>query len=608
MNFPRLTPTVTTERPVQRESRTKLLLRELILENFMTYKYARIPISPGLNLVLGPNGSGKSSILLGLSVGLGQAHTERGRKLSDLIRWGEDIARITLVFNNRAADGARPIPEVRADEFVITRYIRDDGEYWHQINFRQATKLEVYDILNRFGIDPDNMFIILHQYMVEEIAALSPQDSLRTIESAVGLIHFRERIREAREKLGEVASEEKALSSLLSEARATLETWHGEVEKLRKRDSLKLRATELRIEQAWAEHLSASQELDRLVKRSALVGERTAKYNSRIEAVSGRIALASQRLSNTRGRLAAAYRSSALSEGEAHDSDDAEALELEVTELIERYAEAKVREALLRRNLSLLIKVSRKIESKIVAAKEACDVALNRASELGPRPSKVRAGYDVEKEMEAVQVGIASLGPVVENAEEVYESYRKTYEEIEQKSLSVKKNKEAVLGEMEQTLSLWRREVGRLIDQLSESFKEKMMGVGADGEVRFMDPEDMEQAGVQIMVSFGGGHLVELNSFTQSGGERSSSIIAFLLSLQSLIQSPLRALDEFDIHMDPRNREVFFSLVEGEANGNPDASYLVVTPGQVPKSVSRAVGIVVQKVSGASVINIVGNV
>ena len=224
------------ERPVGQVRQSKLLLRELILENLMTYKYARIPISAGLNLVLGPNGAGKSSILLGLSVGLGQAHTERGRKLSDLIRWGEDIARITLVFDNRAQNGSRPIPEVRTDELVITRYLREDGEYWHQMNFRQATKLEIYDVLNRFGIDPDNIFIIMHQYMVEEIAALTTQTMLQTIEKAVGLTHFRDRIREARERLAEVASEEKQLSSLLSEAQATLDTWHEEVEKLKKRD------------------------------------------------------------------------------------------------------------------------------------------------------------------------------------------------------------------------------------------------------------------------------------------------------------------------------------------------------------------------------------
>jgi len=591
---------VIAERPVGQVRQSKLLLRELILENLMTYKYARIPISAGLNLVLGPNGAGKSSILLGLSVGLGQAHTERGRKLSDLIRWGEDIARITLVFDNRAQNGSRPIPEVRTDELVITRYLREDGEYWHQMNFRQATKLEIYDVLNRFGIDPDNIFIIMHQYMVEEIAALTTQTMLQTIEKAVGLTHFRDRIREARERLAEVASEEKQLSSLLSEAQATLDTWHEEVEKLKKRDSLKLRMTELQIEQAWSEHATLSQELEQLTEKNAQISERLGKYSSRIEDAARRVSDLLTRFQKEVGELTASTSRAGESE-EAH-------LRQELTHTVENYAEARVREAILKRNLSLLTRLKNRVEISMRSAQNASEDALKKASELGPKPSRIRNREEITKELEGTQIGLATLGSIVENAEQIYESYRKTYDDIEQKSLSVKKNKESVLGEIDETLTLWRREVTKLVDQLSDSFKEKMRSIGADGEIRFTGPEDMDQAGVQILVSFGGSRLVELNSFTQSGGERSSSIIAFMLSLQSLIQSPLRALDEFDIHMDPRNRETFFKLVEQEANNNPEASYLVVTPGQVPKTITKAVGIVVQKVSGTSVINIVENV
>ena len=589
-----MTPTVTAERPVEQVRQGKLLLRELILENLMTYKYARIPISPGLNLILGPNGAGKSSILLGLSVGLGQAHTERGRRLSDLIRWGEDIARITLVFDNSPRNGVRPIPEIRTDELVITRYLRDDGEYWHQMNFRQATKLEIYDVLNRFGIDPDNMFIIMHQYMVEEIAALTPQAMLQTIERAVGLTHFRDRIRESREKLTEVASEEKQISALLAEAQSTLETWRGEVEKLQRRDSLRLRITELQIEQAWSEHATSVQELERLRRREASISEKLERLNAKIEAASNTVTELFKKTREQVERLT------------SHDqAEPAAGLAEELLRTVEDYAGARVKEAILRRNISLLTKLSHSLQASAREAEKECEEALSRATQLGPKPSRIREKGEIAKEMEDTQIALASIGSVVENAVEVYESYKKTYDDIEQKSISVKKNKESVLSEIEETLSLWRREVGKLVDRLSDSFKDKMRSIGADGEVRFVDQEDMEKAGVQIMVSFGGGRLVELNSFTQSGGERSSSIIAFMLSLQSLIQSPLRALDEFDIHMDPRNREIFFDLVEKEANGNPEASYLVVTPGQVPKTVTKAVGIVVQKVSGTSVINVV---
>jgi len=65
-----------------------MLIREVILENFMSYEYARVPLKQGVNAVCGPNGAGKSSFLLGICVALGETYTERSKRLSDLIRWG----------------------------------------------------------------------------------------------------------------------------------------------------------------------------------------------------------------------------------------------------------------------------------------------------------------------------------------------------------------------------------------------------------------------------------------------------------------------------------------------------------------------------------------
>jgi len=89
-----------------------MLIREVILENFMSYEYARIPFQPGVNVICGPNGSGKSSMLLGISVALGQSYAERSKKLSDLIRWGKDQACVTLVLDNSPKGKGRPVPKI----------------------------------------------------------------------------------------------------------------------------------------------------------------------------------------------------------------------------------------------------------------------------------------------------------------------------------------------------------------------------------------------------------------------------------------------------------------------------------------------------------------
>src|SRR4030043_2457516 len=113
-----------------------MLIQEVILENFMSYEYARVPLKTGVNVICGPNGSGKSSILLAVSVALGQSYTERSRKLSDLIRWGKDQARVTLVLNNSKRGGKRPVPRYSKDQIFLTRVLRRGGKYGFELENR----------------------------------------------------------------------------------------------------------------------------------------------------------------------------------------------------------------------------------------------------------------------------------------------------------------------------------------------------------------------------------------------------------------------------------------------------------------------------------------
>ncbi|MEM2027789.1 MAG: AAA family ATPase, partial [Candidatus Bathyarchaeia archaeon] len=168
-----------------------MLISEIILENFMSYEYARVPLKPGVNIICGPNGAGKSSILLGISVALGQSYTERSKRLSDLIRWGKDIGRVTLVLNNSRVKGKRPVPKINKDQIYLSRVLRRDGKYWFEIDGVAASKAEVLRLLSHFNVDPDNMLIIMHQDMAEQFILLSPQEKLRLVESAVGLESYR---------------------------------------------------------------------------------------------------------------------------------------------------------------------------------------------------------------------------------------------------------------------------------------------------------------------------------------------------------------------------------------------------------------------------------
>src|SRR5580704_12206567 len=242
-------------------------IKEIILENFMSYEYARIPLNQGLNLIVGPNGAGKSSILLAISVAFGQAYTERSRKLSDLIRRGKEIARVSLIFDNRERRGTRPIPYSKSDTFMLSRYLRKDGSYWYEADYKEIDKSEVVRLLREFGINPDNLLIIMHQGMIEELGAISQEQRLVMVEEAVGFREYRERILSAEADLNGMVSEEGSLVQLIENANQTIEYWKQIYDRYLEKKRLQEHRLLLERELLWAQEGKLSRSLSSLKER-----------------------------------------------------------------------------------------------------------------------------------------------------------------------------------------------------------------------------------------------------------------------------------------------------------------------------------------------------
>ena len=271
-------------------------IKEIILENFMSYEYARIPLNQGLNLIVGPNGAGKSSILLAISVAFGQAYTERSRKLSDLIRRGKDIARVSLIFDNRVREGKRPIPYSKADTFMLSRYLRKDGSYWYEADYKEIDKSEVVRLLREFGINPDNLLIIMHQGMIEELGAISQEQRLVMVEEAVGFREYRERILAAEADLNSMVSEEGSLVQLIDNANQTIEYWKQIYDRFLEKKRLQEHRALLERELLWAQEGKLSRSLasikERLeAKRESLADLREQQKKAGSEAEAHRTAL-----------------------------------------------------------------------------------------------------------------------------------------------------------------------------------------------------------------------------------------------------------------------------------------------------------------------------
>ena len=259
-----------------------MLIKEVILENFMSYEYGRVKLKPGLNIVCGPNGAGKSSILLAISVALGQAYTERGRKLSDLIRRGKDMARVTVVLDNSPKGGIRPIPSWKSDVFRLSRVLRVDGEYRFYANNKPVSKAEVVDILENFGINPDNMLLIMHQGMVASFAYVPPNEKLSMLEEAVGLSSYRKNVLEARDRLTKIMEEEKTLDKLIDEAKRNLEYWDEEYRRYLEKLKLQKTLESLKNELLWAQVCKAEKNVESLKSRIESLALRVKRIEDRV--------------------------------------------------------------------------------------------------------------------------------------------------------------------------------------------------------------------------------------------------------------------------------------------------------------------------------------
>jgi chromosome segregation ATPase len=655
-----------------------MLIQEVILENFMSYEYARVPFKPGVNVVCGPNGSGKSSLLLATSIALGQTYTERSRKLSNLIRWGKDQARVTLILDNSKRGLNRPVPRYNKDQIFLTRVLRRDGKYWFELDNRAATKNDVDRLLSRLGVDPNNILIIMHQNMVEQFTVLSLQEKLRTVEAAVGLEPYRENVLQAQRKLTRILSQEDSISKLLEQAEQTLNYWREQYDKYQEKKQLQTKRRFLERELAWAEvgrQETTVQELETDMKKEGTVVARIEEEHKTVKGslqvhqnefekvrdesrmlFEQRINLEREEAKNESllsifeqlqketsllvldtqiGRNAAVQASKRASDPlqthfkllraenlreliqdsnqqltrlnpEINDNQTRiRSLEETSQKLSDQVLESRIRLALLQYRRDTAVANLEKLEKELKNATTHLDEVVAKAEQSGPRIAVIKDASEILEEIRLTEGHLAALADVSEDIERMYEAYSKLYLELKEKAQMVAENREKTLEEVRIRMQAWREVIQSLLARVNLAYQAILAQAQAVGEVRLADEQDIEAAGLEIFVGFKGGKPLPLDAYTQSGGERTTATMSFLLALQQHVRSPFRAVDEYDIHMDPKNREIVAEMLISTVKDS-NSQYIVITPSQITFAKEEVNIITVQNIDGKSIIREVG--
>lgn len=651
-----------------------MLIQEVILENFMSYEYARVPFKSGVNVICGPNGSGKSSLLLAISVALGQSYTERSKKLSDLIRWGKDQARITLVLDNRKRGKRRPVLKFNKDQIFLTRVLRRDGKYWFALENRAVTKSDVERLLSKVGVDPDNMLIIMHQNMVEQFTVLSPQEKLRMVEAAVGLEPYRRNVLQARKKLTRILSQETSTSKLLESAEQTLNYWREQYDRYQEKKQLTTKRRFLERERAWAEvtrrentikNLEANRrkelntlnqieneiktvtkqlqiqqnqlekqkdEWKRLFDERLSLEREKAKSEATIslcqqllretimltEAFQGGgnpSSLATQGFEKTFSKRLKLLKSENLKELIENFNQQlsklnpkinenqkrVKTLEEEIEKVSNQILDNRIKLALLQYRGENAKAEIEKLERELKDAKTYLGEAIKKAEQTGPRIAVIKSISEILDEIRVTDGHLAALSDVSEDVERMYSSYSKLYLELKEKARQVAENREKALEEVKARMQAWRTVIQSLLDRVNLQYQKILAHSQAVGEVRIVNVHDIEAAGLEILVGFKGGKPVPLDAYTQSGGERTTATMSFLLALQQHVRAPFRAVDEYDIHMDPKNREIIAKMLISTVK-DANTQYIVITPSQITFAKEEVNIITVQNIEGKSII------
>lgn len=143
-------------------------IKKVKLRNFMSHENFELELGPQLNFIVGNNGSGKSAILTAITIGLGgkTSDTNRGTKLTDLIREGTASTKITLHLDNHGLEAYDP--EKYGSTIIIERTIRRDSSNVFSVKTENGNevgnkKRDVQVIVDFFSIPITNPMCFLSQ-------------------------------------------------------------------------------------------------------------------------------------------------------------------------------------------------------------------------------------------------------------------------------------------------------------------------------------------------------------------------------------------------------------------------------------------------------------
>ena len=253
-----------------------------------------IEFDSGFTAIVGPNGSGKSNITEAIKWVLGEqsAKSLRGRKMDDVIFGGASnrskaqYAEVTLVFDN-----SDHLLNIDTDEVSMTRRYTRAGESTYMINRKNCRLKDMTELMMDTGIGRDS-FSIISQGQVEAIFMQKPEDRRAIFEEAAGVMKYKNRKKEASNKLEHTQENLDRIFDILKEVESRLEPLakqrHAALNYQEKRAELsdiEIALTTVQIETLNEQWENAKNDLNQYVQTIQQQKEKQTEFTEQLNAI-----------------------------------------------------------------------------------------------------------------------------------------------------------------------------------------------------------------------------------------------------------------------------------------------------------------------------------
>ncbi|KAH9410730.1 putative RecF/RecN/SMC protein [Ordospora pajunii] len=256
----------------------------------------------------------------------------------------------------------------------------------------------------------------------------------------------------------------------------------------------------------------------------------------------------------------------------------------------------KKRSALLECKMSI-DKVLMDIESEVLDKKKECREIKKLIDEKKNVLSSIKKTEEYELILAELPNSIQELDEEIskemvrlkfynadERASNELEASMRDLGQIDRKILESRDNLKCIEENISKIKSEVIDRISELADEIDKPFADLFKMAGGEGKIKFVS-DDLEVCKwkLNIMVRFNAGDSLEvLSSHRQSGGERSVSIILFLLAMQSHSASPFRLVDEINQGMDADNERLIHDILVNLSEQQKISQFFMITPKIVP--------------------------